>query len=113
MDTLKNKKFEKYDYNSRYTSVPYYYDILENREVYGIGSNMLKNNSFYSHKIVDGDTLDSLALKYYNNPTLWWVIAYFNDIQDAFRPLIDIYKYSDIKVIQIPAISSIDFGDER
>ncbi len=108
MDTLKNKKYETYDYTSRYTHVPYYYDTLDDREVYGIGSNMLKNISYVSHKVKEEDTLDYLALKYYNNPTFWWIIAYFNDIQDAFRPL---YEYLDI--IQIPSISSIEFGDER
>jgi hypothetical protein len=46
-----------------------------------------------------------LALKYYNNPTFWWVIAYFNDIQDPFKPLKD--KRDTIK---IPSISSIEFG---
>jgi len=69
MDTLKNKKYERFDYNSRYTGIPYYYDTLTDREVFGIGSNLLKNNTFYSHPLADGDTLDSLALKYYNNPT--------------------------------------------
>ena len=108
MDTLRNKQFETYNYTSRYTTVPFYYDTLENREVYGIGANMLKNVSFTSHNVRQTDTLHNLALKYYNNPTYWWVIAYFNDIQDAFRPL---WEYMDI--IQIPAISSIEFGDLR
>ena len=108
MDTLKNKKYEAYDYTSRYTHVPFYYDTLGEREVYGIGSNMKKNISFVSHKVQEEDTLDYLALKYYNNPSFWWIIAYFNDIQDAFRPLAE---YVD--VIQIPSLSSIEFGEER
>ena len=108
MDTLKNKQYAKYDYTCRYTDVPYYYDTLDDREIYGIGTNMLKNISYVSHKVKDTDTLDYLALKYYNNPTYWWIIAYFNDIQDAFRPLIDY-----IDVIQIPSLASIEFGDER
>ena len=113
MDTLTDKKYYTYDYNSRYTTVPYYYDELCERHVYGIGTNLKKNTSFYSHKIQDTDTLDSLALKYYNNPTYWWVIAYFNDIQDPFAPLSEIYKNSELKVIQIPSIASIEFGAER
>ena len=108
MDTLKNKRFAAYDYTSRYSDVPYYYDTLREREIYGIGSNMLKNIAFVSHKVRQEDTLDSLALKYYNNPSYWWIIAYFNDIQDAFRPL---WEY--IEVIQIPSLASIEFGDER
>ena len=108
MDTLKNKRYEAYDYTSRYTSVPYYYDTLDNRDIYGIGTNMLKNISFISHKVSEFDTLDSLALKYYNNPTYWWIIAYFNDIQDAFIDLNDKFE-----IIQIPSIASIEFGELR
>ena len=58
-----------------------------------------------THKVKSNDTLNSLALKYYNNPTFWWVIAYFNDVQDAFKPLID--KYATLK---IPNIASVEFG---
>ena len=108
MDTLRNKRFETYNYTCRYTTVPYYFDTLEQRDVYGIGTNMKKNIAFVSHKVKRTDTLDSLALKYYNNPTYWWVIAYFNDIQDAFKPL-----YEQFEIIQIPSIASIEFGDER
>lgn len=69
MDTLTNKKFAKYDYTSRYLDVPYYFDTLAKRELYGIGSNMLKNSPWVAHKVRPEDTLEALALKYYNNPT--------------------------------------------
>ena len=105
MDTLKNKVYTKFDYLSRYTNVPHYYDTICNREVFGIGTNLKNNTEFVTHKIKSNDTLNSLALKYYNNPTFWWVIAYFNDIQDPFKPLR--IKYETIK---IPSISSIEFG---
>jgi hypothetical protein len=52
--------------------------------------------------------LDSLALTYYNNPTYWWAIAYFNDIPDAFENL-----YDNFIIIKIPNISSIEFGEVR
>lgn len=61
-----------------------------------------------AHKVTQDDTLDKLALSYYNNPTYWWVIAYFNDIQDAFVKLSDRYS-----VLKIPAINSIIFKDLR
>ena len=105
MDTLKNKTYENYDYLSRYTQVPYYFDTINEREIYGIGSNLLKNSPYVSHQLTSEDTLHSLSLQYYNNPTYWWVIAYFNDIQDAFIPLIEHYN-----ILQIPNISSITFG---
>ena len=105
MDTLKNKTYLSYDYVNRYSNTASYYDTLNQRELMGIGTNMLKVDSVYTHKVKQTDTLDSLALKYYNNPTYWWIIAYYNDIQDAFCNLITRYS-----VLQIPNISSIQFG---
>lgn len=108
MDILKNKNYNTFDYTSRYSGVPYYYNSKDDKYIYGIGSNVNKNISYTIHQVKDTDTLDYLALKYYNNPTYYWVIAYFNDIQDVFINLIDEYK-----TIKIPNIASIQFGNER
>lgn len=105
MDTLKNKKYSNYNYICRYTSVPYFYDELTHKEICGIGTNLKTDTEYVTHKVVIGDTLNSLALKYYSNPTFWWVIAYFNDIQDAFVTLDK--KYTKLK---IPNIMGIEFG---
>jgi hypothetical protein len=105
MDMLKNKIYENFDYLSRYTNVPYYYDALSGKEIYGIGTNLKNTSEYLTHVVKSNDTLNSLALKYYNNPTFWWVIAYFNDIQDPFKPLRDKFE-----TIRIPSISSIEFG---
>lgn len=105
MDTLKNKLYANYDYLSRYTSIPYYYDTLNNKEIYGIGTNLKDNAEFITHKVKSNDTLYSIALKYYNNPIFWWVIAYFNNIQDAFKPIKNRYE-----TLKIPNITSIEFG---
>lgn len=105
MDTLRNKNYESYDYLSRYTHVPYYFDEIKQREVYGIGSNISKDIPYVSHKVASEDTLYSLSLQYYNNPTYWWIIAYFNDIQDSFILLKDHYN-----ILRIPNISSVTFG---
>jgi nucleoid-associated protein YgaU len=69
---------------------------------------MIKATSWVAHKVKPTDTLDALALSYYNNPTYWWVIAYFNDIQDAFIKLSDHFE-----ILKIPAINGIEFGDLR
>lgn len=105
MDTLINKTYANFDYISRYADTPYYYDTLSNREVYGIGTNIKTASEFVTHTVKSNDTLNSLALKYYNNPTFWWIIAYFNNIQDPFKPLR--IKYETLK---IPSISNIEFG---
>lgn len=108
MDSLKDKDYKKYDYTCRYSAVPYYYHTLDEKYVYGLGSNLYKDTYYTIHNIKDTDTLDSLALRYYNNPTFYWVIAYFNDIQDCFIKLSDYYT-----TIKIPHIASIKFGKER
>ena len=54
---------------------------------------MNKNITWVAHQVISTDTLDKLALTYYNNPTYWWVIAYFNDIQDAFIHLKDYLQF--------------------
>jgi hypothetical protein len=43
MDVLKNKKYASFDYISRYSSTPYYYHSVDQKDVPGIGKNMLKN----------------------------------------------------------------------
>lgn len=40
MDTLKDKTYTNYDYISRYSTVPQYYDTIDSRECPGIGTNM-------------------------------------------------------------------------
>ena len=108
MDSLKDKKYASFDYISRYSTTPYYYHSLDNKEVPGLCKNMFKSVPWVAHQVVSTDTLDKLALTYYNNPTYWWVIAYFNDIQDAF---INLKEQFD--VLRIPAITSIRFEDMR
>ena len=105
MDTLTNKMYTTFNYLSRYSGIPYYYDTLQDRKIYGIGTNLINSTEYVTHVLKSNDTLDSLALKYYNNPTFWWIIAYFNDIQDPFKPLR--HKYTTLK---IPSIASVNFG---
>jgi hypothetical protein len=108
MESLKDKKYASFDYISRYASVPYYYHTIDNKEIFGLGKNMYKNITWVAHSVISTDTLDKLALTYYNNPTYWWIIAYFNDIQDPFIRLKD---YFDI--LKIPSITNVAFGDLR
>lgn len=109
MDVLKDKNIDSRDYICRYSSVPYYYHTLDDKYICGVGTQMVKKDIPYvAHRVKDTDTLDYLALKYYNNPTLFWVIGYFNDILDAFSPLSERFE-----IIKIPNLSSISFGAER
>ena len=108
MDVLINKKYKDFDYPSRNSGIPYYYHTLDDKYVFGLNYNLKKDTSYTLHEVKDTDTLDYLALKYYNNPTYYWVIALFNDIDDTFMQLSDYYK-----VIKIPTFTGIEFGDLR
>lgn len=103
MEVLKDKAYRRYDYISRYTGFPYYYNAVDNKYIYGTTGQIVKDIPYVLHIAQQRDTFDTLALKYYGNPTLYWVICDFNDIQDP---------YTDIEVgqkIKIPSLSSISF----
>lgn len=108
MKVLKNKSYGKFDYICRYSGVPYYYHTVDEKYVYGLSSNVKKDAPYTLYQVKPTDTLDSIALDFYNNPTLFWIIAYFNDIQDCLCNL-----YEKYKVVKIPNYSSLEFGDER
>lgn len=105
-DILKDKSYKDYNYVSRYISIPYYYNTEDDKYIYGTAQQLNEDISFALHEVQRGDSLDSLALKYYNNPTLYWIIADFNRIQDPYKEL----KVGD--KIKIPSISSISFVND-
>jgi hypothetical protein len=109
MDTLKNRRYLQYGYLCRYTGTPFFYDTINEKECAGIAKDINPEASYFTHRTKKHETLDALALKYYNNPTYWWVIAMFNNIQDAF--IDDLAK--DYPVLQIPNLGSISFEREK
>ena len=102
MNVLKDKSSKTYLYTSRYATLPYYYNTLDKKYMYGISKNLNTNTDYVLHNLVDSDSLDSLALKYYGRPDLYWVIADFNNLNDPYIRLVD--KMSSIK---IPSLSGI------
>ena len=103
MDTLIDKTYKTYEKLSRYNNFPYYYDTVNKRYVYGTTSYLRDDVPYTLHTVVEGDSWDSLALYYYNNPTFFWVICDFNRVQDPFTTL----KVGD--KVKIPSISDLDF----
>lgn len=101
---IKDKQLRDYVGTSRYSVFPFYFNENDNKYIYGITSHLKKDNvSYVGHKVILGDTLDTLALYYYNNPTYFWVIADFNNIRDPYKELeID-------SIIKIPTFSKIEF----
>ena len=66
---LKNKEYKSYDYFCRYASFPYYYHTIDNKYIYGMTSQVNKNIPFVLHKVKRNETIDSIALDFYNNPS--------------------------------------------
>lgn len=106
MNVLTDKYYKTYNYTSRYSNIPIYFNAADSKYICGISTNLKTNTAYTLHKLVDTDTLDSLALHYYGRPDLFWVIADFNRIRDPFMRLRD--KYTSLR---IPALSNISFGD--
>lgn len=98
------KQYKDYNRVSRYSVFPYYYDSIDDKFIYGITSYLKNDNTPYvSHKVKQRDTLDSLALYYYGNPTYYWIIADFNRIIDPYE------KLTPGVVLKIPTFSTIEF----
>lgn len=106
MEKLTNKRAYTFEYNSRYSGVPYYYDTERHRDIFAIGKQISFDTPYVTHVVKASDTLDKLALHYYSNPSYWWAIAYFNKINDPFIDLAISYK-----TLKIPTITSIIFED--
>lgn len=103
MATLINKQYKQPSYLSRYASFPIYYHTGDAKYVGGITSHLKQDIPYVLHKIKAHETLDSIALDMYNNPTFFWVIADFNNIQDPYIKL----QVGDF--LKIPSLSNISF----
>ena len=99
-----NKQYKDYDRVSRYQVFPFYYNSDDDKYFYGLTSHLSADNTpFVAHKVKTGDTLDTLALYYYNNPTYYWVVADFNKIRDPFLEL------KEGTILKIPTFSNLAF----
>ena len=104
MSQLINKQFKDYEKISRYSTFPYYYNVIDDKYMYGLTTHLKTDNiKFVNHTVKEHDTLDNIALYYYNNPTYYWVIADFNHIQDPFK------KLELGSILRIPTFSNIEF----
>ena len=103
MEVLKNKSYNDNNRLSRYAPFPYYYHTKDDKYVSGVVSYLKDTTVYTSYKVQHSDTFDSIALEFYNNPTLYWIICSFNRIQDPFTELVE------GQVLKIPSISNIEF----
>ena len=94
-----------YNYLSRYSSIPSYYNSEDKKRYYGPAKQLSRDLASHAKHIVkQHESLDTIALKYYNNPLYWWVIADVNSIRDPFNLPVG-------KELSIPSLNDIKFVD--
>ena len=55
---------------------------------YAVSSEIQSNSFMFEYYNIDeGDFLDDISAKFYGTPTLWWIVAAFNDITNPFEEL--------------------------
>ena len=105
MDVLVNKQYKSYDKFSRYSPLPYYYNIDDNKYVYATYHQLKDNSNYQLYVTQKNDTYDSISLKFYNNPTYYWIIVDFNRINDPF------VSPQEGTKLKIPSFSTLMFED--
>ena len=105
MSILSNPITKQYNYVSRYSGLTSYYHSLDDKYIMEKPSWLDSNTPYVSHTVKRGDTYDKLALHYYNNPTLYWIILSYNHISDPFT------EPKEGSTIQIPTFTSIEFTE--
>lgn len=107
MSQLSSKMYKEFSYLSRYSATPCYYHRNDQQYVTALSA-YLKDTTPYNVHVVEenNETFDSIALQYYNNPTLYWILCSFNHIQNPYKAL----KKGDR--IKIPVLSNIEFDFE-
>lgn len=101
-ETLTNKTITAYNFSSRYNTVPYYYNTIDQKYIRGLAKSVASSFEYSIHEIKQTDTLDKLAFNYYGRPDLYWIIADANGIKDPFINLWDSYNF-----LYIPAYKDI------
>lgn len=102
-DKLINETYKDYKRLSRYQNTPCFFNTYSNKNQCA-SSPWLKDDTTYSiHFVKSNETLDMIALYYYNNPTYYWIIADFNRIVDPFIELVEGQQ------LKIPVFSNIEF----
>ena len=105
MNITSQAKYKTYKNISRYTVVPTFYNELDNTNQSGFPVQIDPSSQYVLHKVVPGDSLDSISLYYYGNPTYYWIIADFNNILDPSEQL----KLDS--QLKIPNFSTIKFKE--
>ena len=104
MDRLQQKAYRTYNYISRYSSFPYYYNTEDEKYKYGTTAYLDDSTPYTLYKVQKTDTWDSMALKFYNSPTFFWILCDFNRVQNP-------YEMPEVgTLIKVPALTNIKFN---
>ena len=78
------------NFYSRYNGFTYYYNELDDKyqlETRKWLKELEDESRVTVYKVKKDDTYDSIALEFYNNPTMYWIICDYNRIIDPLKPL--------------------------
>ena len=103
MNVLTNRTVKSTPYFSRYNGLNYYYNNNDDKyqlETRQWLAQLSDSAAVTTHIVKKGETYDWLALKYYNNPTYYWIICDYNRIIDPLKNP----KAGD--VLYIPALNA-------
>ena len=104
MDRLQQKAYRTYNYISRYSSFPYYYNTEDEKYIYGTTAYLDDSTPYTLYKVRRTDTSNNMALKFYNSPTFFWILCDFNRVQNP-------YEMPEVgTLIKVPALTNIKFN---
>ena len=105
MSVIRDSALKNYNHLSRYSTIPTYYNPVDRARYHGTALQLSRNfTSFWTYVVKIGDTLDSIALRYYNTPLYWWIIADVNAMQDSL-------ELKEGQILSIPDINEVVFVD--
>ena len=82
MDILTNKTAKTSNYYSRYNGINMFYNKHDMKYQLALKSWLKQDFQYTKYVVQENDTLDYIALKFYNNPTYYWIICDANKIID-------------------------------
>lgn len=86
MEILTNKTAKTSNHFSRNAGFYYYYNTLDGKDQLSTKAWLgeVPATDYKKYVVKEGDTYDSIALEYYNNPTYYWIICDYNRVIDPF-----------------------------
>lgn len=97
------KNVKSSNYYSRYNGLTYYYNELDNKyqlETRTWLKELTDKTKETTYIVQKDDTYDSIALRFYNNPTYYWVICDYNRIIDPLK------KPEEGKILYLPSLNA-------